>query len=142
MIIMRDKHVSRVWCGKINTYRYNTYRVFDSCRSDRPRRLPIPLQYTLNPSIWCGNIDTNRYKTYRVFRADRLHDSLSSCIIIEMKLYHIVSCRNELVRDAYHVGQTRIECLVRFENMNTFRVWKHKYISLQYISSVSCRQIT
>jgi hypothetical protein len=87
MHIMRDKHVSRVWCGNIDTYRYNTYRVF---------------------------------------RAVKWHD------IILSQLDHTVSCRNDLVRDAYQTGQIRIECLVR----------KHKYISLEYISSVLCRQMT
>jgi hypothetical protein len=50
---------------------------------------------------------------------------------LEMKLYHALSCRNELVLDAYHAGHTSSESLVRKHN-----------ISLQYISSVSCRQIT
>jgi hypothetical protein len=52
--------------------------------------------------------------------ADIWYDSISSRIEIEMKLYHTVSCRNELVRDAYDAGQTRIESLV----------WKHKYVSI------------
>ena len=51
-----------------------------------------------------------------------------SAYCLEMNFDHTVSCRNELMRDAYHAGQTRIKNLVR----------KHKYISLQYISSVLC----
>ena len=81
--IMRDKHVSSVWCGNINTYCYNTYQV-------------------------PGFVQTNCMITYR----------------LEMKFYHTVSCRNGLVRDAYHAGQTRIECSVQ----------KHEYILLHYIS--------
>ena len=83
-------------------------------------------------SVWCGNIDTYRYNTHRLSRADIWYDSISCRIKLDMTLYHTVSCPNELVRDAYHAGQIRIECLVR----------KHRYISSQYISSVSCRQIT
>jgi hypothetical protein len=67
-----------------------------------------------------------------VFCADKWHDSKSSHIKIKMKLYHIVSCWNKLVRDACHAGQTRIESLMR----------KHRYTSLQYISSFSCRWMT
>ena len=38
---------------------------------------------------------------------------------LKMKLYHTISCRNEIVREAYHAGQTSIECLV-----NTYRAFR------------------
>ena len=64
-------------------------------------------------SVWRGNIYTYHFNTYRVFRADRLLDIASFRIEVEMKFHRIVSCLNDVVRDAYHAGQTRIECLAR-----------------------------
>jgi hypothetical protein len=39
---------------------------------------------------------------------------------LEMKINHTVSYRNELVRDAHHAGQARIERFWR-GNTNTYR---------------------
>ena len=94
MHIMRVKHVSRVWCGNIYTFRLNTYRV------------------TIHFECF---VQTNDMIAYR----------------LKTKFDHTVSCWNELVRDTHQTGQIRIECLVQ----------KHKYISLKYTSSVSCKQI-
>ncbi len=73
MHMMRDKHVSRVWCENINTYRYNTYR--DAYHVGQTSRK----MYN-----YC-------YNAYRVFRADKWHDSISSRD--EIWSYRIVSKR-------------------------------------------------
>jgi hypothetical protein len=59
------------------------------------------------------------YNLHRVFRADKIN--IECCVQkndmtayrLEMKLDHTVSCRNDLVRDACHAGQTS-------RNMNTY----------------------
>jgi hypothetical protein len=79
--------------------------------------------------VWCGNMNTYRYNTYRVFRADKWHDSISSRD--EIVSYRIVSKRTRAGCISCGTSMYR-ECLVR----------EHKYRSLQYIASVSCRQMT
>ncbi len=85
----------------------------------------------------CG-MHIMRYNQYRELGAEtwlhivtihiewfvQTNDMTAYCL--DTKLDHTVSCRNELVRDAYQTEQIRIECLVR----------KHNYISLQYICFV------
>jgi hypothetical protein len=136
MHIMRDKDVWRVLCGNMNTYRYKSHRVFrpdkghDSISSrDELVSYRIVSKRSRAGCIWCG---TNTYQGCLL----RKHEYISLQYIssvscrqfetndmtayrLEMKMYYTVSCRNELVRDAYHAGQTSIKKLVL----------KHKYIS-------------
>ncbi len=62
MHMKQDKYELSVWCGNINTYPYNTYRV--SCRNELVRD-------AYHAGQTSGNIDTYRNNTYRVLRADK-----------------------------------------------------------------------
>ena len=143
--VMLDKHESRVWCENMNTYCYNTHRVFradkwhDSISSwDEIESYHIVFKRTRAGCILCETIMYQEVGAETWIHCVTIHIDCSMqtnnmiAYCLEMKLYHTVSSRNKLVRDAYHAGQTSMKCLVR----------KHRHISLQYISSVLCRQMT
>ena len=110
------------------------------------------LKRTRAGCISCG---TN---TYRVFGAETGIHIVTihiECFVqtndmtvysLEMKLYHTISCRNEIVREAYHAGQTSIECLVntyrafRADKSNDSILSRDEIISYRIVSSpvVSC----
>ncbi len=49
MHIMRDKYISSIWRGNINTYRVNTYRVF---RADKLHDIISPISYVVASKLY------------------------------------------------------------------------------------------
>jgi tRNA G37 N-methylase TrmD len=89
-----------------------------SCRNELVRDTYHAGQTRIE-SVWCRKLNSYCYNLHRVFRADKIN--IECCVQkndmtayrLEMKLDHTVSCRNDLVRNACHAGQTS-------RNMNTY----------------------
>ncbi len=124
--------IESVWCRNIDTYCYNTYRVFraDELQESISCRDEIVSYRIVSKRTRAGCI-SNCTNTNWVFGAETWIHIVTihiECFVqtndmtayhLEMKLFHTVSCRNELMRDAHNAGQRRIES-VWCGNMNTY----------------------
>ena len=157
MHIMRDKQVSRVWCWNINTYCYNTYRVFraDKWHDSISSQDEIVSYHIVSKRNRAGSISCRTNK-HRVFG-----EYISSVSCRQVKWQHIVSRWNHII--SYRVETNSCGMHIMRDNpassvwcgnidtlhYNTYRVFRadkwhdsksiHIEIEMKFNHTVLCR---